>query len=254
MSYKTGSLEAAEIPASVSKIGVGVFNTSGIKKVTLPDTMKVIPDAFFLSCKNLAELNIPSELTEIGGSAFYDCTSLTALDLPKVEKVGASAFAACTALKSISFGAPLSLLEISAFADNESLESITVPAENEHFTTAGGALVCKDTKTAILLPMLSGVTSYVMPDYVEHIADYAFGKSETLEQIVLSPALKTIGYAAFHSDMKLARMVLPTSSADATFDLPKGITYVGGNAFGAPVEKVFTYTSFTKRLEYAKEI
>ncbi len=41
---------------------------------------------------------------------------------------------------------------------------------------------------------------------------------------------------------------------DAEFERGTFTFYVGGNGYGAPVQREFTYTSFTKRLEYAKGV
>ena len=42
-------------------------------------------------------------MTSIGGSAFYNCKSLTTVSFPNAKSIGASAFASCAALTTASF-------------------------------------------------------------------------------------------------------------------------------------------------------
>jgi putative transposon-encoded protein len=45
---------------------------------------------------------IPESVTEIGSSAFYDCTSLESVVIPEsVTEIGSSAFSDCTSLENI---------------------------------------------------------------------------------------------------------------------------------------------------------
>ena len=53
----------------------------------------------FYDCTSLTSIEIPSSVTSIGTSAFYGCTSLTSIVIPsRVKSIGISAFYECTSL------------------------------------------------------------------------------------------------------------------------------------------------------------
>lgn len=54
---------------------------STIEKIVLPEGIKDISNDAFAMTKNLKEINIPNSVTSIGGYAFYDCSSLTTINL-----------------------------------------------------------------------------------------------------------------------------------------------------------------------------
>ena len=249
--HKCLLLEKIDLPASLESIGKGAFSSSGIASFSLPVGITEIPDELFYLCNNLSEVNLGESIKTIGRSAFYGCKLITSLDLPYVERVEDAAFSECPDLQSVSFGAALRYVgedvfycsssasvsgsgEIGSEDDKEikaKLASITVSPENTHFTTEGGALVSIDDARLIILPPASLVESYTMPAYVRHISDHAFGGCEAIKEIIISPALETIGYGAFHSTINLARIAMPDSSPEATFDFPASLRSVGGNAF-----------------------
>ena len=87
----------------------------------------------FLGCREIKRLSFGSSgLLEIDDQAFFGCTSLTFVELPRcVERVGKRAFAGCTALSGISFGFNSNLKEIDsyAFADCKKLSVFTVQSK-----------------------------------------------------------------------------------------------------------------------------
>ena len=59
----------------------------------------------FYYCTSLTSVTIPNSVTSIGQSAFEDCIRLTSITIPdSVTSLGASAFAGCTGLTSITIG------------------------------------------------------------------------------------------------------------------------------------------------------
>ena len=230
------------IPESVTTLGKGIFSGSGLTSIKLPASVTAIPENAFTSSTKLVTVELPETLKEIGASAFHSCNQLKTLDLPYIEVIGDSAFASCISLEEVSLGAKLKSVGDGMFADCGALKSVSVSGDNTSFTDEGGALVCIDTKTAIILPPLSGVTHYTFPSYVEHISDYAFGQNQTLVEVILPEGLKTIGYNAFNGDTELARIVLPDSAPECKMEFPDTVEYVGGTAF---VQTLF-YTTLSE--------
>ena len=82
------------------------------------DTEYVIP----------AEIN-GKKITEIGMTAFYECTSLTKVTIPDgVTSIGVEAFNRCTSLTDIVLPDSLTNIGDGAFANCTSLKSVTIPA------------------------------------------------------------------------------------------------------------------------------
>lgn len=79
------------------------FNTTGehTVKYTLADPTS-IGDYAFYQCSSLTSIEIPSSVTTIGISAFQDCTSLTSCTIGNsVTSIGKYTFYRCTSLTSI---------------------------------------------------------------------------------------------------------------------------------------------------------
>lgn len=76
----------------------------GCRNSTIPNTVKKLVYTFE-GCSNLTEITIPEGVTEIGWTAFLDCSGLTGnLTIPStVTSLGYLSFAGCTGLDSFTF-------------------------------------------------------------------------------------------------------------------------------------------------------
>ena len=78
--------------------GKGIIKLSG--------NATTIGERAFYNCTSLTSIEIPDGVTSIGGSAFYDCTSLTSIEIPdSVTSIGNGVFEDCTSLTSITVNA-----------------------------------------------------------------------------------------------------------------------------------------------------
>ena len=118
-------------------------------------------------------------------------------------------------IKSIYIPKTITEIDIGAFIRTTSLEEINVAPDNPNYKSIDGVLYTKDGKTLIAYPIGKKDTSFIVPDGVEEIADYAFayGTSETmpsssllnsepnnvnLKHVDFPDSLKKIGNEAFY--------------------------------------------------------
>ena len=109
----------ANIVSNTYENGQGVITFDG--KVTQ------IGSSAFRNCTNLASITIPDSVTNIGSSAFRDCTSLASITIPdSVTTIGNYAFSGCSRLTSVTI--PDGVLEIksSAFYNCSSITSVAI--------------------------------------------------------------------------------------------------------------------------------
>ena len=71
------ALETLDLPEGIKTIGSMAFARSGLKKITIPDSVVVIYSSAFASCAALTEITLGKNVKHIGAQAFANCTTLT---------------------------------------------------------------------------------------------------------------------------------------------------------------------------------
>lgn len=78
-----GSLQSVTFSEGLKTIGMGAFESCGLRSVTLPDSLQTIGDMAFNRCEKLETVTFGSGLTEIVGPwTFYNCFALTTINAP----------------------------------------------------------------------------------------------------------------------------------------------------------------------------
>ncbi len=195
---------------------------SSIKSVIIGNGVTSIGNYAFTSCSSLTSVTIPNSVTSIGNSAFGGCTSLTSVTIPdSVTSIGNSAFLGCSRLTSIDIPDSVTSIGDRAFYYCSSLTSINVDVENKYYSSdERGVLFNKDKTELIQYPIGNTATSYIIPDSVTSIGNYAFEYCSSLTSIDIPEGVTSIGDRAFWSCTSLT-----------SIDIPEGVTSIGVSAF-----------------------
>ena len=205
------------------------------------------------------ELQYFKKLTAITGSAFQNCTDLTAFTLPTtVTTISSSAFAGCTGLTSITLPATVTILGEGVFAGCTGLTSVSMLGNitqiNRAFEgcTALASVTLKQSTTQIINSAFKGctaLTSIQLPSTLQVIGESAF-EGSGLTEIDLPSSLNSIQSNAFADCASLttvtANWTLPINIDESVFpNRASQLLYVpegtGSTYRGADVWKEFKW-------------
>ena len=164
-----------------------------LKQVVIPSTMKTIGDNAFQYSYYLTDINLgdATELTSIGGYAFYNCSSLETIEIPSsVTFIGEYAFNDCY---------------------------------NMDYNESEGISYLGNTSNPYLY--MASVNSgsdeqYTINANTRFIGSYAFSGCSNMSSITIPASVKSIGNYAFTDCSNLI-----------TIDVPSTVTYIERNAF-----------------------
>ena len=137
-----------------------------------------------------------------------------------VTNIGDYAFEGCTALTSVVIGDSVTDIGSYAFYGCSSLTSIEVSENNTAHCDIDGNLYTKDKKTLVQYATGKTDTSFVIPNGVTTISNYAFYSCDSLTSVVIPDSVTTIGNGAFRDCTSLTSVVIPDS-----------VTTIGNYAF-----------------------
>lgn len=155
-----------------------------ITRAVFSDGITVMGNFVLGSSKNLKEVVLGKDLTNIGVGSFTECTSLTAIALPsKVTFIGVGAFYGATALSSVTLPEGLDTIYYGAFADCKALQSISLPSTLAQLNAGAFAM--------------SGIKSIVLPEKIKGVSSYTFYNCSALQSIRFLGEISYINECAF---------------------------------------------------------
>lgn len=156
------------------------------------------------------------QVTEIGASAFKNCTRLSSIQMPEgLTIINNSAFEGCTGLESIKIPNSVETIYYAAFKGCRLLEKVelatglkVIGGNNEGSTGSGAFENC------------TALTSIIIPGSVTTIHASAFRGCTALERVSLLEGLETMGSSCFSNCSSLVAITIPST-----------VTSLGANAF-----------------------
>ena len=239
----------------VTEIGERAFyNCWDLTSITILNSVTDIGGHAFEYCRGLTSITIPNSVTNIGDYAFSYCYGLTSIDVDSdnsnyasyngvlfskdmtrliqcpgrfsgsfvvptsVKEIGEGAFAGCR-LTSITISNSVTNIGFWAFGGCPNLTNIDVDSDNPNYASYNGVLFSKDMTRLIQCPQgFSG--SFVIPNSVTNIGDYAFIYCDRLTSINIPTSVTNIGDYAF-----------TYCSSLTSINIPNSVTNIGDYAF-----------------------
>lgn len=227
-------------------------------KLVIPDNVHTLTSVFAYD-DFIKSVKIPSSVTRIGESAFYDCDDLNDVTIPgSVRTIEKDAFGCCGGLKRVVLEEGVVELKERVFeacplteitlpkslrcVGLSSLGDFEIPTDENGMQIMDGILfsVPKSVKGHFMIPdgvrvigsdVFAGceaLTQITIPQSVVSISDNAFAGCSALKTVALPEGLEYVGVQAFAGCSSLESIALP-----------EGVQYIGARAFG-------TYMMVTK--------
>ena len=230
------SLQSFTLPNSVEilgdETGSGVFQgCTSLSSVTLGENLKYIGKNTFFGIP-ITSIDIPQLVETIDLYAFSNCDHLQncIINSIHIEKIGIYAFYQCSLLKQINLPRTIKLIGSNAFQDCSSLYELSLPS----------------SITTIYAYTFSGcysLTTIIFPENLEKIEENAFNDCQSILSIEISSKTTEIGNSAFLSCSKINSLILSKSlikigssafqlcSSLTSIKIPNSVQVIGSNAF-----------------------
>jgi len=205
----------------LQSIGLSAFTKTKLTEVALPSGC-IIGKSSFECCYSLTTVSLPDTMTQIPDYAFYNCTNLKYINMPKsLTTIGNMAFKR-TVLGDVDFPKTLTYIGKGAFEDSD------ITSATFHTTNI--------TIDEYAFYYCSKMTSLIFPSGISIIG-------ETPQEDVGELGVATFGLSAFSKCSKLATIKLPASLTSLPqncfrsaydlkeIELPVGITVLNRDVF-----------------------
>jgi hypothetical protein len=246
------SVASVTLPASVTNIGAAAFSPCP----ELTSIAMAAPNAFYSSSNGVlfnsdqtalvqypdgleGSYQIPASVVNIDSNAFANSVVTNVMIPCGVTSIGEQAFQESDVTSVVIPGSVTNIAE-GAFAECLKLPAFTVALTNAFYSSPHGVLFDADQTILVQYPGGMG-GSYIIPNSVTTIGDYAFETCLSLTNVTIPNGVSSIGYAAFDGS-GITTVTIPgsvTNIAEYAFSsqdltnaiIAAGVTSIGQSAF-----------------------
>lgn len=122
------ALTQIDLPDGLRNIYSSAFEGSGLKSVSIPDSVTRMDGNIFKGCADLVEAYVGSGITYLDNKIFQGCTALEKVTLANVQELTYGCFADCTALESIELPQTTQIIGQNVFKNCTGLTRLVIPA------------------------------------------------------------------------------------------------------------------------------
>ena len=211
-----------------------------VTNVLIGDKITNIGNSAFQNCTSLQSIVIPNSVNSIGTNVFYNCISLQSIVISNlITTISNYTFQNCYFLENITIPNSVTSIGNHAFNGCSSLKSINLP--NGVKTINGSAFSGCSSLLSINLPdgitkidstafnNCSSLQNIVIPNSVNSIGSNAFSNCSSLQNIVIPNSVNSIGSNAFSNCSSLQNIVIPegiTKIESSTFSTSTSLSYI----------------------------
>lgn len=206
------TLEEISLCDGITEIYGGAFNScKSLKSIKLPKQLTIVGESAFADCAHLKSISIPDKVTKLDDMVFNGCIELEEVNLNKaVSIIGKNCFKDCMSLRSIKIPASVKNIGSGIFRGCTSLENLEVDPKNKWYKSLDNVLFNKNKSTIVCYPAKIGNDTYVIPDSVTMISDWAFCNT-SLKHIEIPDSVCNICEGAFYSCTEIEEIIIPDS-------------------------------------------
>ncbi len=180
------TIKSVVVPDGVLEIQKYAFyNCSGLERVEIPDTVKIIREYAFAQDVKLSTINL-DHVEVVGRECFKGCEKLTNLDFSRIYTIGENAFEGCTSLQS---------------ADLTNLRNTGKEAFKD-CTALTNVVLSENTKLAEAMFVNTGILKIDIYEK-KQIPAFCFAQCANLKEVNIHNNLLTIDKGAFCQNEKL---------------------------------------------------
>ena len=225
-----------------TSINSNTFQNCPIEKFTFGESVKTIPANCCYGMAKLTSIEIPSNITTIGGSAFGNCTNLQSIKILNGNAtIGKNNLTNCKGLTYIE--APASLIDVAEADMGNVTNSVETLIVNGDEVNENGYKFIDNQRKNLKCLDLSGASN-------KEIADEAFLDFYKPKFIFLPEGTTSIGYKSFSGCVSLRFARIPSSVTDIEYNAFNdcvGLEYIYCSA-ETPPTVVSAFTNVDKEI------